>query len=374
MPVARFIYDISEKNADLYYATRFRAPDAFVYFSYRGEKYAVMTDLEIDRAKKESIVDHVLSINPYVERAEKRTRRISQADVIHEVLKEKRIKKLIVPKETSFALVDALRKRGYSIKSGPNPFYEERLIKTKEEVRHIETTQRAVFAAMGMARDVLKASRIKGRRLIFRGKVLTSEMLKTMIQVFLLEHGYTAADTIVACGRHAIDPHDHGSGPLMPNNSIIIDIYPHSNKTYYFGDATRTYCRGRAPDKLKEMYGVVRQAQEMGVKMVKAGMNGKKIHTAIHKFFEDEGYPTSVKRGHNQGFFHGTGHGIGLEIHEEPVRINQRNFILKKGHVTSVEPGLYYSDIGGVRIEDLVCVTGTGCKVLAKFPKQLEIL
>ncbi|MFH1831115.1 MAG: M24 family metallopeptidase, partial [Pseudomonadota bacterium] len=111
-----------------------------------------------------------------------------------------------------------------------------------------------------------------------------------------------------------------------------------------------------------------------GVAMVKAGVNGRKIHAAIHKFFEDKGYPTGVKAGHNQGFFHGTGHGIGLEIHEEPVRINWKNFILKKGHVTSVEPGLYYSDIGGVRIEDLVYVTGTGCKVLAHFPKQLEIL
>ena len=151
MAVAHLIYDISEKNADLYYATRFRAPDPFIYFCYRGKKYAVMTDLEIDRAKKESIVNKVLSINPYVQRAEKRARRISQADVIHEVLKEKSIKKLIVPKETSFALVDALREKGYSIKSGPNPFYEERLTKTKEEVHHIETAQRAVFASMATA-------------------------------------------------------------------------------------------------------------------------------------------------------------------------------------------------------------------------------
>ncbi|MFH1829387.1 MAG: M24 family metallopeptidase, partial [Pseudomonadota bacterium] len=269
MTVAQLIYDISEKNADLYYSTRFRAPDAFIYFKLRGEKYALMTDLEIDRAKTESIIDHVLSINPYIERAQKHTKKPTLADVIHEALKEKRVKKLVVPKETSFALVDVLRKKGYSIKSGPNPFYEERLLKTKEEVRYIEASQRAVYAAMGMAHDVLKASRIKGRRLIYRGNTLTSEMLRTMIEVFLLERGFSVSQTIVACGKHAIDPHERGSGPLMPHTSIIIDIYPHSNKTFYFGDATRTFCRGRAPDKLKEMYGIVKEAQAMGVAMVK---------------------------------------------------------------------------------------------------------
>jgi Xaa-Pro aminopeptidase len=374
MGVAKMIYDISEKNADLFYISGFRAPDAFLFFETHGKKYMVMTDLEIDRAKKESRVDRVLSINTYVKLAEKHVKRANRADVIHEVLKERKVRKLIVPGDTSFVLVDALRKKGYKITSGPNPFYEERLTKSKEELRDIETTQRAVFAAMGLARDVLKTSRIKGSRLIYRGKTLTSEMLKTIIQVFLLEHGFTASDTIVACGRHAIDPHDHGAGPLTPHASIIIDMYPHSNKTFYFGDATRTFCRGRAPDKLREMYDIVREAQAMGIKMVRAGVNGKKIHTSIQKFFEAKGYPTGIERGRNQGFFHGTGHGVGLEIHEEPVRINQRNFILKKGHVVSVEPGLYYSDIGGVRIEDLVHVTGAGCEVLAKFPKQLEIL
>jgi len=374
MAVAHFIYDVPEHNADLYYATGFRAPDAFIYIRDRGRKYLVMNDLEIDRARKEASVDRVLSINAFVKRAKRRARRPGKAEVIHEILKELRIKKLCAHRRTSFELVDALRRKGHSVEAGPYPFYPERLLKTREERRCIEQSQRAVYAAMRMAQGVLKASRIKGRRLVYRGSTLTSGALRTMIESFLLERGFQASDTIVSCGRQSVDPHDIGHGPLKPHASIIVDIFPRSNRTFYFGDATRTFCRGQAPAKLKEMYGVVKRAQEMALRMVRDGVMGNRIHGEILKFFEGHGYPTGERRGHNQGFFHGTGHGIGLEIHEEPVRVNQSEFRLRKGHVVSVEPGLYYTDVGGVRIEDLVYVTKRGCDILAGFPKQLEIL
>jgi Xaa-Pro aminopeptidase len=374
MAVAHFIYDTPEHNADLYYATEFRAPDAFIYMKARGKKYLVLTDLEIDRGRKEASADEVLSINPFVELAKRRKKKPGRADVIGEILKGLRIKKLIAHHMTSFALVDALRKKGISVEPGAYPFYPERHIKTREEKGYIEQSQRATFAAIRLARDILKASRIKGRRLVYRGATLTSERLKMMMEAFLLERGFHAADTIVSSGRHALDPHDVGSGPLRPHSSIIVDIFPRSNTTFYFGDATRTFCRGRAPAKLKEMYAVVKGAQEMALGMVRAGVQGNRIHGAILKFFDGKGYPTGEHRGHKQGFFHGTGHGIGLEVHEEPVRISQSDYRLKRGNVTSVEPGLYYEGIGGVRIEDLVYVTKRGCEVLAGFPKRLEIL
>lgn len=374
MTVAHFIYDTPEHNADLYYATCFRAPDAFIYMKAGGKKYLVLSDLEIDRARKEAAVDRVLSINPFIDRAKRRIRRPGKADVIHEIFRQMRVKKILAHRRTSFALVDALRKKGHGVNAGPDPFYPERLVKGREERRHIEQSQRATFAAIRLARDVLRASRIKGRRLIYRGTTLTSERLKTMMEAFLLERGFHAADTIVSCGRHALDPHDVGSGPLRPHSSIIVDVFPRSNKTFYFGDATRTFCRGRAPARLKRMHAVVRRGQELGLRMVKAGALGSKIHRAITDYFESEGFPTGMNHGRNEGFFHGTGHGIGLEVHEEPVRINQGDYRLKAGNVTSFEPGLYYEGIGGVRIEDLLYVTKRGCEVLSGFPKQLEIL
>ena len=374
MAKAQFIYDSPEKNADLYYATRFWAPDPLLFFKYRGRKFLVAKDLEIDRARRQAQVDRVLSWSEYTARAERKKKQPRPVDIMHEVFIDHGIRHVVAPGDTSFTLVDALRKKGYRVEVGPSPFFPRRLVKSAQELKNIRASQKTVFAAMRMAHDVLAVSRIKGNRLIYRQGQLTSERLRTMINVFLLERGFVAADTIVACGRHAVDPHDVGSGSLMPHKSIIIDVFPKSTKTYYYGDATRTFCRGRAPDALKKMYAVVRRGQRLGIEMVRAGINGRKIHNAILKFFEGKGYPTGEKRGRQQGFFHGTGHGIGLELHEGPTCIHRTPYILRAGNVLSVEPGLYYSNIGGVRIEDLIVVTRRGCEILGNFPRQLEII
>ena len=305
MAKAQFIYDSPEKNADLYYATRFWAPDPLLFFKYRGRKFLVAKDLEIDRARRQAQVDRVLSWSEYTARAERKKKQPRPVDIMHEVFIDHGIRHVVTPGDTSFTLVDALRKKGYRVEVGPSPFFPRRLVKSAQELKNIRASQKTVFAAMRMAHDVLAASRIKGNRLIYRQGQLTSERLRTMINLFLLERGFVAADTIVACGRHAVDPHDVGSGPLMSHKSIIIDVFPKSTKTYYYGDATRTFCRGRAPDALKKMYAVVRRGQQLGIDMVRAGINGRKIHNAIIRLFEGEGYSTGEEGGHLQGFFHG---------------------------------------------------------------------
>lgn len=373
MALARLIYDSSEKNADLYYVTKFRAPDPFIYLEVGGRRIMVMNDLEIDRAKKQATVHQVLSLTPFVEAAQKRNKKPVAADILVEVLRSKRVKKLEAPASTSFALVDDLRKRGITVKSGGTPFYAKRLIKTADEARYITQSQRAVFSAMQLAEDILRASRVRGGKLYLRGHVLTSELLRKTLDVFLLEQGYIASETIISCGKHAVDPHDVGSGPLKPNTAIIVDIFPRSIKTLYYGDATRTFCKGRAPEALRKLYATVKRGQAMGIKSLKSGIDGFKIHSSILNYFKEHGYPTGEKDGRMQGFFHSTGHGIGLELHENPTRIGPAKNIVKAGNVVSIEPGLYYKGIGGVRIEDLVYVTKGGCRVLGRFPKRLEI-
>lgn len=373
MAEAKFIYDSAERNADLYYATHFAAPDPFIYFEVKGKKYLVLSDLEIDRGKKVARVDRVLSLSSYVKRAEKKKKVFTIIDVLKEIFSEHRIKKLVVPQTTSFNLVDALRRNGLKVEAGTSPFYEERLSKTAEEMRLIEASQKVIFAAMRLAEETIKKSRIKGDRIIYRGSALTSEKMQQLLRVFLLERDHFAPEIIVACGMHAIDPHDRGSGPLIPHKSIIVDIFPRSGKTMYYGDATRTFCKGRAPDALKRLYATVKEGQEMGISKLRAGINGRLVHESIMRYFEKEGYQTGEKGGRRQGFFHSTGHSIGLDLHEEPGRIGPRDFIIPNGYITSVEPGLYYAAIGGVRIEDLVYVTKKGCEILSHYPKKLEI-
>lgn len=373
MTEAQLIYDTPEKNCDLYYATKFRAPDPFIFLEVRGRKTLVMNDLEIDRAKRQAKVNEVLSLNEFMDKAKAKHKKPSAADILVEILRHKRIRTLRMPASTSFALVDELRKKGIKVHSGEAPFYASRLIKTPDELRMITQSQRAVFGAMRMVEQTIRASRVKRGTLYFRGNILTSNRMRTLINLYLIERGFVASDTIVSCGLHSIDPHDEGSGPLKANSAIIVDIYPRSMKTLYYGDATRTFCKGRAPESLRRLYATVKKGQELGIKSIRAGINGHKVHKDILAFFEKEGFPTGEKDGRMQGFFHSTGHGIGLELHEGPTRVGPVDLKLRAGNVLSVEPGLYYKGIGGVRIEDLVYVTKRGCKVISGYPKKLEI-
>jgi Xaa-Pro aminopeptidase len=178
------------------------------------------------------------------------------------------------------------------------------------------------------------------------------------------------ANTIVAGGDQACDPHERGHGPLFANSLIILDIFPRDAASGYFGDMTRTVVRGRASEKQRDLWETVRTGQEMALKKMKPGVDGLKLHNEIKKLFADRGYPTEVRNGRQVGFFHGTGHGLGLEIHEYP---RFQKTVFKKGQVLTVEPGLYYPGLGGVRLEDVAVLTDTGMRLLSRFEKRLEI-
>jgi Xaa-Pro aminopeptidase len=120
------------------------------------------------------------------------------------------------------------------------------------------------------------------------------------------------------------------------------------------------------------MYQAVLAGQKLGLKTARSGVKTTVIHQAIQSLFEGRGFKTGRIEGRMQGFFHGTGHGIGLDIHEPP-RIALNNLVLEKGMVVTIEPGLYYYPVGGVRIEDTVLITDKGIKNLTRFPKFLEI-
>ena len=222
--------------------------------------------------------------------------------------------------------------------------------------------------------EVLRRSKIaRNRRLIYHGLPLTSEKLRAVIDCAILQACGLAANTIVAGGIQACDPHERGHGRLRANEPIIIDIFPRSQKTGYFGDITRTVVRGRASEAVKKLYHTVWRGQKIGFEQIRAKVPTADIHKAVQKFFVQQGYKTGRRDGRMEGFFHGTGHGLGLEIHEAP-RIGATSAgQLRAGHVVTVEPGLYYPEIGGVRLEDVALVTANGAKNMTRFEKVLEI-
>ena len=250
-------------------------------------------------------------------------------------------------------------------------FWPEREAKSEKEIEMIGRALRITETGLKRAIEVLKASKPgAGKRLRWSGKTLTSEMLRAEIDSTILRAGGIPTGTIVAGGDQACDPHERGFGPLYANSLIVLDVFPRDAKTGYFGDMTRTVLRGRASDAQRKLWETVKAGQTLALKKIKAGVDGMAIHKAIQKFFAERGFPTEVRKGRRVGFFHGTGHGLGLDIHEHP---RLQKVTLKARQVLTVEPGLYYPGLGGARQEDVVIVTKTGCKILSRFPKRLEI-
>jgi len=370
---ALLIIASSEKDADLYYATRFIAPDAFVFVQVREKKYILVSNLEIDRTKREACVHEVLSTSRLaLEYKQKHKKAGSFTELVLFFLQKKKVQSILVPGNFPVQYYEPLKRAGLRIRHQSEGVFRDRLVKNRGEIAAITRVLRATEKAAAEAVRILRRSVIRKDKLYFSGRVLTSEMLRTAIHQTLLAEGCSGKHTIVSCGRHSIDPHERGSGPLYAHQPIVMDIFPRSEETLYYADFTRTVVRGKASPELKKMYAAVKEGQNIAFKMIRHGMPSKKIHDAIQARFTQLGFKTGLKDGRMQGFFHSTGHGLGLELHEPP-RIGAGPDILKTGQVVTVEPGLYYKGVGGVRLEDVVVVTKKGCKNLTKFPKQLEL-
>ena len=363
----------SEGDANMLYAVGFFVPDPFVFFQHRGKKFAVLSDLEIDRAKKQAHVHRVLSLSLYQRKLRQLGKPAAMIDVLDLIFRERGIRSLMVPANFSALLSDQLRAKGYSVQIKRDPFWAERETKNRVEVAQITESLR--IARLGLEAGIRMLKRTRAKRdgyLYLNGTRLTSEMLKTAVNTTIMAQGWLPSHTIISSGNQCVDPHHEGSGPIKANTSIIFDIFPRSQQNGYFGDLSRTLVRGRASDKLKEIYATVQAGQQIGYRQIRDGVNGKEVHQNILALFESRGFHTGRMNGRMQGFFHGTGHGLGLDIHEPP-RIAPVDAILRSGHVVTVEPGLYYLGIGGVRLEDVVVVTAKGNRNLTDCPQFLEI-
>ncbi len=362
---ALLLYAASEGSADLYWATDFMAPDPFHYLCDGTTSWVLVKDLELDRARDQSCCD-VLALSTY-EPGEGES-----GDSLHNALRELGFKCLLVPADFPIATANRLTDEGFQIRVAGAPLFVERAIKTPAQIEAVVTTQQAAEASMQAAVDALTQARIESGQLWLDGKPLTSERVRRTIHHILLDHDCTGHHTIVAGGEQAIDPHQAGHGPLPANSPIIIDIFPRTDASGYFGDITRTFVRGEVSEDVQRLYDTVLSAQLEALEAVCAGADGAAIHQNVQKRFADAGYRSGEIDGRMQGYFHGTGHGVGLEIHEAPS-LGRRTDVLAAGQTLTVEPGLYYAGLGGVRIEDLVIIETDGYRNVTTFPKTLQL-
>jgi Xaa-Pro aminopeptidase len=373
-----------QHDATAYHLSGFLAPDPVIFLRAAGKRYLAVSALEYGRAEKEAPADELISFDELD--LTRLARELKSGARAFAAATANLLKKfgaegspVTVPPHFGVAYADELRARGIKIEPDGRLFADLRRVKTQEEVSHIEEAQRALEEACAHAADVLEEAEIASDgTLRWRGETLTSELLRSEIDVELLRRGCAAEEgTITAGGPQAADPHERGSGPLKAAETIILDIFPRSQTSRYYADMTRTFVKGEPDDELQNMYDAVLEAQETALSMIKAGVNGRDVHDKVSDILHEKGYKTGKhdqKPGEplTEGFFHGTGHGVGLEVHEAP-RVSTVDEKLRAGDVVTVEPGLYQPGLGGVRIEDLVVVTESGCRNLTRFPKDFRL-
>ncbi len=370
---ATLIIADSERDSDLLWVSGFNAGDPFIYAEVDGKKYLILSNLEYGRGVRESSVDSVVpasDLERELEESGVKTPPIE--DIAVQFLRKQGVQEVRVPPRFATRYSDRLRAVGFQLEVGKEPFFPARAVKSPEEITWLEAAQSDTEEVMLDAIDQIRQSQVKKGVLYKNGEPLTVERLKKHIRRELLDRDYQIGDIIVAPGDQGCEGHNSGSGPLLANQSIILDIFPRHLESRYWGDMTRTVVKGKASDELRAMYQAVERALKVGMNMIRPGVTGAKVHDLVKESLETDGFRTERRNGAWCGFFHGTGHGVGLDIHERP-RISKNGEELREGMVATVEPGLYYPGIGGVRLEDIVVVSSDGCRNLNRAPYTLEV-
>jgi Xaa-Pro aminopeptidase len=370
------IYADSMHGAEMRHEVPVPVPDPFLYLERDGERHSVITSFEISRIEPLGITAHPLEEFGYDEL-------LAQGLPRHEVLMQTLVKgvqqlgisEAVVPHDFPLELADRMRAVGVELKPDKEFFSQRRRVKNETELEGIRKAQRGTEAGMAAAREMLRAAEASNGVLMLDGEPLTSERIKVRIVEVFTEHGLVSDEMIVAHGGQAASGHDMGSGPIAPGESVVIDLFPRDRETGCYADMTRTFVVGEIPEELAEYHRLVHEALKRSLDAVKAGEEGRKVFQLVCDVFHEAGYPTQLSKQPGEvlenGFFHGLGHGVGLEVHEAPW-LSRDPSTLVAGDVVTLEPGLYRQGWGGVRLEDLVLVTEEGAENLTNFPYDLK--
>jgi Xaa-Pro aminopeptidase len=353
-------------------------PDPFLYVERNGLRHTVSTSFEVDRiaaipggpqahASEEFGFDDLI--------AEGIPREDVDLGVVVNACKALGVEQAVVPPEFPIAVAERLSQAGIQVTSDRDTFASRRRVKSEAELAGMRRAQRAAEAGMDAARELFRLAEPNGNGLVVDGEPLTAERVKAAIQRAFLAHGVIAEDFIVAPGAQGAVGHDLGSGPIAAGESIVIDLWPKDPETACYADMTRTYVVGDPPDELVEYHRLVKEALDRSFEATRAGIPAMEPFRVVCDVFQEAGYPTQLTKAPGEvldhGFFHGLGHGVGLEVHEPPW-LGRAPGDLVAGDVVTLEPGLYRQGFGGVRLEDLVLVTENGAENLTEYPYDLK--
>jgi Xaa-Pro aminopeptidase len=363
-----------EGDADFVYATGFAVETALYIRFGEQDDVLMVTPLEIDRARVQSRAARNLELSEagYEENGQF----VSYARLAAKLLRERGVEAARVSPRLQAGYLEELRATGLDVVVDRELFRTERRRKSPEEARAIQEAQRAAEAAVVEVVSQLAQADVKDGVLWLDESPLTSERLYARASLLLGEKGFTCPDMIIAGSPECAMPHFRGEGPIRAGAPVIIDIFPSGRATHYHGDLTRTVVVGEISDDVRRMHAAVLQALDAGIESIRAGASGREVHASVCQVLVDRGYGTTTK-----GFegpegvarmIHSTGHGVGLDVHEEPsLRAPGENTLLE-GDVVTVEPGLYRLGLGGVRIEDTGMVVKDGFKSFTTLTRSLD--
>ncbi len=352
--------------------------DPFLFVEHERQRHAVLVSLECDRVRELGIG---LEVHAFEEFGYDQLMAAGLAgEAVHRAVwanacRELDVRDAVVPSGFPVAVADQLREAGIAIEVDQDSFDAGRRAKSAAELAGMRRAQNAAEAGMRACTDALSAAVPANGGFEVDGEPLTVELVKGRISEAFLRHDATADEFIVARGAQAAVGHDMGSGPIAPGESIVVDLWPRDRESTCFADMTRTFVLGETPPEIAEYHRLVRAALDLAIALVRPGINGRELYAAVCAHFEAAGYPTGRTKRDGEvlqdGFFHGLGHGVGLEVHERPW-MGRYGDELVPGDVITIEPGLYRKGYGGVRLEDLVLVTEDGYENLTGFPYDLE--
>jgi Xaa-Pro aminopeptidase len=360
-----FVMYASSRDADMRYLTTFTTSDPFVYFRKAGGRDTIIiSQMEVGRASRESpaaVMTRAEAGLPDIMKKEKDPLRATAKMIAGQAGK-----KILVPPQFPTGLTRALEKHcTVLVDTGTVP--SMRAKKTKAEISSMRRVQEVTETALGLGVALIKKSTIKKGILYRGGRPLTSEDVRFAMHSHLLSCGCTAVDTIVSCGEDTAIPHMTGTGPLHADEPIIIDLFPTEELSGYYADMTRTVVKGEPSGEIREMYDTLRAAKHLAISLIRPKKEGAEVYQAVVDFFAEHGYESDTR-----GFVHNLGHGVGLQVHELPT-VGPAGKALAAGNVITIEPGLYYPGVGGVRLEDIGVVTARGFDNFTDFSEELIV-
>jgi Xaa-Pro aminopeptidase len=371
------IYGDTVRSPELRHEVPVVIADAFLYVEKGGRRAVVLHSLEIARVREEAPELEIVSLEQlgsdelFV--SGKQGWEI-ELELALRGCKELGIESAVVPATFPLGHADHLRAHGVEVTVDRDLFDNRRRSKNETELRGIRKAQKACEAALDASRELLRRAQANGAGLEVDGEPLTCERIKRVIEDVFADHGVEGSDMIVAHGPQTAVGHDMGSGQIATNEPIVFDLFPKDKATGCYADMTRTYVVGEPSDEMKEWHRLVKEALDTSTAGVKPGVNGTNLYEQVCDIFHGAGYKTQLNKEPGEvleeGFFHGLGHGVGLEVHELPS-MGRTGQDLIPGDVVTIEPGLYRSGYGGLRLEDLVLVTDDGYEVITDYPYDL---